>query len=104
MTQGYGELSPIGLDAALCVLCSYGSACVAPERAPPSPLQGRSLSASPSSRHLAGFDRPEPEQGPSRPPACSPERLLRLSYQHGLVGLLSLTLLPQVRAPIDHVL
>lgn len=61
-----------------------------------SPLKdsGPSLIALPSSRLLTAFDRPSDTSDISE--VCNPQRLLQLSYEHGLVGLLSVTLLPQV--------
>lgn len=95
---GYGELSPIGHSAAMSVLSAYGNMSITSNRndvhSKNSPNKGlSSLTPSSSSMHLADFDRHC--EGTSGVQVCTPERLLQLSYQHGLVGLLSLTLLPQ---------
>ena len=92
--QGYGELSPIGVSAAFGLLSSYGAACIS-SGTNKSAMRGKDsgMISSPTSRHLIGFDMSTVDDSLH---ACIPERLLKFSYQQGVVGLLSLSLLPQV--------
>ena len=100
--QGYGELSPVGVCAAVSMLAVYGSMCVTGPTSSNSisnhSISTRALNTSPTHGRLSDLDHGfgKEKQVLLSAYACCPERLLHLSYHHGLVGLLSLSLLPQV--------
>ena len=81
--QGYGELSPIGVSAAFGLLSSYGAACIS-SGTNKSAMRGKDsgMISSPTSRHLIGFDMSTVDDSLH---ACIPERLLKFSYQQGVV-------------------